>query len=205
MAGVVRELLCEYGVEERLGYLVGDNASNNNTLVRGLADMRVFGKHYYDVQEHQLCCIGHVIILLDKAFRLSEVDRTPQRNMVSVTHDTIAEWRKTGPWGKAHNITIYVQASPPQQQKVLHSGGSTILHRDDETCCNTGYSMIESVIWNRDAVDIIGLCSSDMLEEDPLCVDDWDQLADAVSILQSFYSTTLHMEVAFAEQYNIRI
>jgi hypothetical protein len=203
MAGVVHELLREYGVEERLGYFMGDNASNNDTLVRALADEQVFGEHHYDAQEHRLRCVGHVINLVVKAFWFGEVDRMLLQDTVIVTRDAMAEWRKMGPWGKAHNITIYVLASPQRRQEFLRLGGGTILHRDNATRWNTGYSMIQSMIRNRDAVDIFCLRHSDLLEEDRLSVDDWEQLADAVSILQPFHSATLRMEGDFAELHNI--
>jgi hypothetical protein len=36
-------------------------------------------------------------------------------------------------------------------------------------------------------------------------VDDWEQLADAVTILQPFHSATLHMESDFSELHNILV
>ena len=68
MAGVVSELLQEYGVLERLRYFIGDNASNNDTRVRALADKQVFGERNYNAQEHRLRCVGHIINLVVKAF-----------------------------------------------------------------------------------------------------------------------------------------
>jgi len=184
---------------------MGDNASNNDTLVRALADEQVFGEHHYNAQEHRLCCVGHVFNLVVKAFWFGEVDRTLLQDTVIVTHDTMAEWRKMGPWGKAQNITIYLLASPQRRQEFFRLGAGTILHRDNATRWNTGYSMIQSMIWNIDAVDIFCLHHSDLVEEDRLSVDDWEQLADAVSILQPFHSATLRMEGDFAELHNILV
>jgi len=127
------------------------------------------------------------------------------QDTVIVTQDTIAEWRKMGPWGKGHNITTYIQASLQRRQDFKRLGGDTTLHRDGATCWNTGYTMIHSLIRNRDAVDVFCLHHSEQLEEDPLSLDDWKQLADAVSILQPFHSATLSMEGDFSELYNILV
>jgi len=205
MAGVVSELLQEYGIQDRFGYFMGDNASNNDTLIRALADEQVSGEHHYNPQEHCLCCVGHVINLVLKAFWFGEVDRMILQDTVIVTRDTIAEWRKMGPWGKAQNITTYVLASPQRRQEFKRLGGDTMLHKDNATRCNTGYTMLQSMIRNRDAVDVFCLRHTDQLEDDRLSVDDWEQLADAVTILQPFHSATLRMESDFSELHNILV
>jgi len=68
MAEVVMEALREYGIEEKLGYFVGDNASNNDTLVRHLAEAQVAANRLYNASEYRLRCVRHVICLSVKAF-----------------------------------------------------------------------------------------------------------------------------------------
>jgi len=48
MEEIVMEVLREYGIEEKLGYFVGDNASNNDTLVRHVAKAQVEGNRLYN-------------------------------------------------------------------------------------------------------------------------------------------------------------
>jgi len=205
ITGVVSKLLQEYGVQERLGYFIGDTASNNDTLVRALADEQVFGKRNYNAQEHRLRSVGHVINLVVTAFWFAEVDQMTLQDTVIATQDTIAECRKMGPRGKGHNITTYRLASPPRQQEFKRLGGETILHRDNATHWNTGYSMIQSLIRNRDVVDVFCLHHSEQLEEDRLSLDDWEQLADTVNILQPFHSATLCIEGDFSEPHNVLV
>jgi len=164
LGGVLRE----YGVEEKLGYFVGDNASNNDTLVMALAEEQVFGNRYYDAGEHRLRCAGHVVNLVVKAFWFGDVDRTLLQDSIVVTGDTMASWRKMGHWGKAPNINIYVLASPQRQQEFKRLGAQTILHRDNATQWNTGYTMIRSMLRNRDAVEVFCLRHSNELEHDRL-------------------------------------
>ena len=157
MAEVVTGVLREYGVEEKLGYFVEDNASNDDTLVMALAEEQVFGDRLYNAGEQRLRCGGHVVNLVVKAFWFGDVDRTLLQDSIVVTSDTMASWRKMGPWGKAHNISIYVLASPQQRQEFNQLGAQTILHRDNATRWNTGYTMIQSMLRNRDAVEVFCL------------------------------------------------
>jgi hypothetical protein len=73
----------------------------------------------------------------------------------------MAEWLKMGSWGKAHNITIYVLASPQRRQEFTRLAGTTILHRDNATQWNTGYTIIQSIIRNWDAVEVFCQCHSE--------------------------------------------
>jgi hypothetical protein len=203
MAGVVGELWQENGVRERLGYFIGDNASNNDTLVRALADEHVLGEHNYNAQEHHLRWVGHVINPVVKLFWFGEVDRMILQDTVNIPRDSIAEWRKMWLRGTAHNITTHILASPQRWQEFKTLGGDTILQRNIATHWNTAYSMIQSLIRNRDAVDVFGLHHGELLEDDRLSLDDCEQLADAVIILQRFHSATLRMEGDFSELHNI--
>jgi len=196
------EVLQEYGIEEKLGYFVGDNASNNDTLVRLFAEAQVEGNRLYNASEYHLRCVGHVITLSVRAFRFGDVDRTLFPHTIVVTPDTMAAWRRIGPWGTAHNITIDVLASPHRRQEFKRLGGDTILHKDNTTRGNTGYTMIRSMIRNQDTVEHFCLCHCDDLEDDRLSPDDWNQLSDAVDVFKPFHSATLQMEGDFAELHN---
>jgi hypothetical protein len=184
---------------------VGDNASNNDTLVRHLAEAQVEANPLYNASEYRLRCVGHVINLSVKAFWFGDVDRTLLQHTIIVTPDTMAAWRKMGPWGKAHNITMYVLASPQRRQEFKRLGGDTILHKDNATRWNTGYTMIQSMMRNKDTVELFCLCHFDDLEDDRLSPDDWNQLADAVDVLEPFHSATLQMEGDFAELHNLLV
>jgi hypothetical protein len=199
------EILQEYGVEEKCGYIMEDNVSNNASLVRALVEEQVHGTYLYAAGEHRLRCIGNVINLAVKAFWFGDVDRALLKDTVIFTLDTMAEWRKIGHWDKAHNITMYVLASPQRRQVFKQLGGITILHRDNATRWNTGYSMIQSINLNRDAAEVFCQRHSDYLDSDHLSVDDWEQLADAGSILEPFHAATVRMEGDFSELHNILV
>jgi hypothetical protein len=65
--------------------------------------------------------------------------------------------------------------------------------------------MLQSMLRNRDAVDVMYLHHTQQLEEYRLLVDGWEQLAEAVTILQLSHSATLCMESDFSELHNILV
>jgi hypothetical protein len=172
LAEMIMEILLEYGVEEKLGYIMGDNATNNASLVRALVEEQGHRTYHYDAGEHWLRCIGHVINLAVKAFWFGDVDRALLQDTVIVMHDTMAEWRNMEPWGIAHDSTIYVLSSPRPCQQFKQLGGTTILPTDNATQWNIGYTMIQSIIRNRDAVEVSCQQHSDNLDLDRFSVDD---------------------------------
>jgi hypothetical protein len=204
MAEVILEVLQHYGVAEHIGYCVADNASNNDTLVKALGEDLIFSTHLYDASQRRLRCVGHVVNLVVRAFWFGDVDRALLQDMIVVTSDTMAQWRLMGPWGKAHNITIYSLASPQRRQELKRLGGITVLQRDNATRWNSGYNMIKSMLRNRDAIDVFCTRHSD-LEDDRLDPEEWEQLSDAIAILEPFQSATLRMESDFAEIHNILV
>jgi hypothetical protein len=150
---------------------MGDNGSNNDTLVRALADEQVFEERNDNAQEHRLRCVGYVIHRVVNAFWFGEVDRMILPDTVIVTRNTIAEWRKIRPWRKGHNITTYILASPQRRQESKRLGGDSILHRANFTRWITGYTMIQSLFRNRDVVDIFRLRHREQQDEDRLFLD----------------------------------
>jgi hypothetical protein len=123
------------GVEEKLQYILGGNATNNASLVTDFTEEQVHGTTHHDAGEYWLRCIGHVINLAVKVVWFGDVDRTLLQDTVIFTCDTMAECQKMGPWGKAHSITIYVLhlhcdvrnsndlVEPPSSSETMLHGG----------------------------------------------------------------------------------
>lgn len=78
--------------------------------------------------------------------------------------------------------------SPLQYQEFKLLSGITILYRENATQSNTGYAIIQSIIRNRDHVEVFCQCHCDYLDSDCLSGNDWAQLVDAVSILEPFHA-----------------
>lgn len=51
-----------------MGYVMGDNASNNDKLVRALPDEQGSAEHHYRALDDRLCSVVRVNIVVVKAF-----------------------------------------------------------------------------------------------------------------------------------------
>ena len=61
-------VLQDYNLTKKVGYFTLDNAQNNDSALTCLAShLREVGVSF-DVKEHRLRCIGHIINLVVKAF-----------------------------------------------------------------------------------------------------------------------------------------
>lgn len=105
----------------------------------------------------------------------------------------MALWRKLGPWGKAHNITVYIRSLVQRKQQHKQLGAETLLHAGNATRWNSGLSMIQSLLRNKEALNFFYLNNPDLVH-DNLSDDDWIQLQSAVSVLQPFLQSTLLLD-----------
>ena len=64
---VVYDVVQEYRIEDKLGYFMMDNATNNDTALRYL-DRRLHeeGMVGFDVEQHRLRCWGHIMNVVVK-------------------------------------------------------------------------------------------------------------------------------------------
>jgi hypothetical protein len=133
IAPIVEEVLEEWGIISKLGYLQMDNASNNDTIIRALGRSKLillymiyilifivlFEKHdiKYDTKHYRVRCQGHILNLLVHSFLFvtnSEnlEDNTLETKEIKEQLKLIEEWRKHRPLGMLHNFIVYLQASP---------------------------------------------------------------------------------------------
>lgn len=183
-----------YDFVQNVGYIQADNASNNSTMIRAI------GRHLanidinYDTEYRRLRCMGHVINLSVRSFWFGEdVDRQVLQDVIIVSEETFAEWRKIGPWGKAHNITTYIRSSVQRKQQLRRLGADTLLHAGNATHWNSGLTMIQSLLQNQQAVDFFS-AQDIQLTRDRLSDEDWRELQAAVQILEPFLASTLRLE-----------
>ena len=179
---------------DNVGYFQADNAANNNTMIRSIARLLMDHDVSFNPENRRLRCMGHVLNLSIKAFWFGDVGGINELlDVVVVTDETMALWRKIGPWGKAHNITVYIRSSVQRKQQLRRLGAETLLQAGNATRWNSGLSMIQSLLRNREAVNFFCLNAHD-LQADILSESDWRELESAVRILQPFLRSTLSLE-----------
>jgi hypothetical protein len=148
----------------------------------------------FSSQSRRLRCIGHVINLSVKSFWFGEdvTSRELQEDLI-ISNQAMANWRRIGPWGKAHNITVFIRSSVKRRKELQQLGAETILKVGNATRWNSGLNMIQSLIRNRTAVDFFCARYTE-LEKDKLSDSDWLELDDAAQILQPFLVSTVKLE-----------
>ena len=125
LANEVADVLAEWDIgSDCLGYIVLDNASNNDTAMRALG--KEFG---FDPEERRLRCLGHVINLAVKQLifgkaadameHASRSEPDTEFDFDSPHADTLARWRKRGPTGRLHNLNAAILNSPQLLECLL--------------------------------------------------------------------------------------
>lgn len=125
LANEVGDVLAEWNLEsERLGYVVLDNASNNDTAMEALGK-----EHGFDPDERRLRCLGHVINLAVKQLIFGEAadameigggdEMESESDIDPLRADRLAQWRRRGPIGRLHNLNSAILNSPQKLECIL--------------------------------------------------------------------------------------
>jgi hypothetical protein len=120
---IIIDVVKEYGIAEKLGVFIGDNASSNDSAwsraLKVLHPKR-------DPQASRSHCLGHIINLAAKAFIFGKNTEAFEATINAVKDSTSRDseimkkaqdaWRKKGPLGKMHNIITYIRCSPQRRE-----------------------------------------------------------------------------------------
>jgi hypothetical protein len=201
---VLRTILEEYDISDKLGVIIGDNASTNDTLCRTIA------KWYHDNQERawdaetqRIRCLGHIINLIVQAFlfsgssssySLKDLEKADQQEQDGILFDVVQqkEIRKIGPLGKLHNIVVHIRSSAPRT-KEFTTGAHKMIPLDNRTRWNSWYMMISAAIRLEKEVDFYTKNQPD-LKSDTLEQGDWELLRTMADFLKTFKDITLENE-----------
>ncbi|OBS17423.1 hypothetical protein FPOA_12072 [Fusarium poae] len=208
LADRVSEILHEYGIEERTGYFVTDNAGSNDTCLEDLGIELGFKK-----QHRRLRCCGHIINLVARSILFgTDVD--------AFEEDC-----------KLHNIIHWVQRSGQRIEKLhkLQSIENTALSLEDKTTYdditdnatrwNSSEAMMERGYLLRNALD--SLVQAEVTEwnqyvarrtqngikpmpkksrkkpaivDDKIAAEDWSIIAEYLAILKPLKIATKRLE-----------
>lgn len=208
IAGCVAPVIRKYGIDSKLGYFVMDNAENNDTCIRTLAQ-------WLDINEkkQRLRCAGHIINLVVKAMLFGKGIGKFLRELGAVKDaDTFKLWRTRGPIGKLHNIVKYINRSDQRRQEFLKEQATVTLPNDEifeyelvgdgGIRWNSTYYMIRRAIKLRSAIDLYiyhwqkSPLDDDAydLSKDQLSLHDWAEINRFAELLQPFEKMTKRLE-----------
>jgi hypothetical protein len=109
----------EFSICEKIGYFMGDNASNNDTTIQSV-NWQLQEDSFDDFQweERRLRCWGHIMNLVVKALLFSpkvfklEKERRDGEDIASYEQQQTLRWRALGAIGKGNNIVKFIRISP---------------------------------------------------------------------------------------------
>jgi hypothetical protein len=175
-ATILHDVFGEYGIRDRIGAGVCDNASSNDACLAGLYRRLYPAMAEEDVRSHRTRCFGHVINLAARAFLWGEDPDSFEREAFAEAAFQVDErelrlWRKRGVVGKLHNIVRFVRASPQRRELMKSLAGNKLdddcyqlfeeerasidleLMQNNETRWNSTFLMIQRAIRKREHID----------------------------------------------------
>ena len=196
-------VLKDYGVVRKLGSIVGDNATTNDTLCRAV------GKYMKDSErldwrpEHRrISCIGHVINLAVQAFLMKKHIDADQADLYDhqeaggrdlSTKAIRKEFRSLGALGKLHNIVVHIRNSTGRTAKFRDLAGR-LIPLDNRTRWNSWHKMLRVALKLASAVDAYTKEHFDTLEEEYLSPNEWETLREITDFLALFHEATLETQ-----------
>ena len=196
-------VLQDYGIIRKLGALIADNSSTNDTLCRSISQY-LFEKENinWNPLHQRIRCQGHIINLIVQAFLFNstqveqiesynngieeELDRKEQEQKEQ-------EFRAMGALGKLHNIIVHTRSSA-SRTKEFRSLANRMIPLDNCTRWNSWYNMLSTSLEHEGSIDKYIKANYKTLEKDYLSPQDWGILRTINSFLQPFYQATLVSE-----------
>ena len=192
-AVIIQEVLDDFGIRNKLGYLVIDNATTNDRLIDAIAQSLHSEGVQYNAQQRRLRCNGHVINLAVQAFlfgRTVDDYEYPETVNDSPSDAQLNQWRRLGPLGKLHNINVWITGSPQRIQLFKKQSMGLLPHRDNSTRWNSWYNMLNWAIEKLKGAIIAVANEEPDLSQDLLSAEEWRILGHIRDFLQAFYDTT---------------
>jgi hypothetical protein len=202
---VILPVLQDYGIVRKLGAVVGDNSSTNDTLCNAISQY-LYEKEdiTWDPSYQRIRCQGHTINLIVQAFlfsrsQLEKIELYDKDNNLENELNKQAQsereevFRTMGILGKLHNIIVHSRSSAGRTEEFRSLAGRMI-PLDNSTRWNSWYQMIDTALKNESAIDNYVKANFKSLEKDHLSPQDWTSLRTINTFLQPFNRATLENE-----------
>jgi hypothetical protein len=199
---ILLPVLEDYGISRKLGSIVSDNASSNDTLCRAVAA-------YLDEKEsitwevacRRVRCTGHIINLAVQAFlfhgckdmELLDQYEDQEENGHQSDEEKRAAFRVMGPLGKLHNIVVHTRGSTSRSKEFKALAGRMV-PLDNSTRWNSWFHMLAVADEAAGAIDTYTKNHIDVLRADYLSPEDWAGLRATKAFLKPFHRATLETQ-----------
>jgi len=166
IAETVSAIIYEFSLQDRVGYFVSDNAFNNDSCLNALSI-----EFNFNPTHRRIRCGDHMIQLSAKQVTLGQGADAFEQEVAKSKElvDELLLWRKRGPIGKLHNITISIMHNSERREEFykiqrdeLTTGSEDIIDgsqdrhnliRDVDTRWNSLLTMCERGYFLRNSID----------------------------------------------------
>jgi hypothetical protein len=141
---VLLEVLKEYNIDDKIGYIVSDNASSNTSAVDMVLYELVPGITAAQIKARRLRCFGHIVNLAAQSL-LAGSDAEKRRVKEELEFDDFdfdhqsARWIHQGPVGKLQRLIKYILASSNRREEFGEVKGGRKVEQFD----HLGVSVVE--------------------------------------------------------------
>lgn len=146
MAAVLMEVARDWGITQKVGVLVSDNASSNDVCGKeffqqpdptAILDPSVVPRR--EPEWYRIRCYGHILNLVGRAFLYGEDGESLEQESQALevqgeVHNELRLRRRYGPVGKLRNIVKWVRSSPQRThlfkvtvQEAIDEGSDVLL------------------------------------------------------------------------------
>jgi hAT family C-terminal dimerisation region len=198
-------VLQDYGIVRRLGAVVADNSTTNDTLCRTISHYLLENEGIiWDPLQQRIRCQGHTINLIVQAFlfsptQLESIELHEREDTLESQLSKQAQveredaFRTMGSLGKLHNIIVHSRSSASRTKEIESFAGRRI-PLDNSTRWNSWYYMLSVALEKESAIDNYVKAYLKSLEKDYLSPQDWKSLRTISSFLQPFHRATLETQ-----------
>jgi hypothetical protein len=218
LAVTLGQVVREWKIEDRVGTVISDNASSNDTCLLNFYGDLDAEMSLVDIRARRMRCYGHILNLVARAFLYGEDFEAFEAesqvfNFLGRHEDDLRHWRKKGPVGKLHNVVKFIRSSPQRSelfkkisrendeaQEYLLAGESTAeleVVMNNDTRWNSTYLMISRALVKQGDIRAFLVhpeVEKWLPEADMLKGDDWRLLAEIKHILEPFYLQTMRTQ-----------
>jgi hypothetical protein len=198
--GVLLPVLQDYGIVRKLGAIIGDNATTNDTLCREIEDYLLEEEGLsWDAEQWRCRCLGHIINLAVQAFLfhnelsaqdLESYDTLEASGNYPDNESTKKKFRLLGPLGQLHNIVVHIRGSSLRTAQWLELA-ERMIPLDNRTRWNSWYLLLEVADPFESVIDQYVKIYWEDLSEDYISPSDWIKLRTIRLYLYTFYKATL--------------
>ena len=221
LAVTLVDVVSSWGIVNKVGTVICDNASNNDSCLRAFYLQLDPSMELKDIKARRMRCYGHILNLVARAFLFGkDADsfelQSEAHKLLSQQEADLYHWRQQGPIGKLHNIIKFIRASPQRSERFKKRAQETEteeyrlyeestaeleLIQNNETRWNSTYLMIQRAFTKRAEITAYFIelehnptDHDHLAAEDNLTIDDWRLLGEIMHLLKPLYDQTMRTQ-----------